>query len=378
MDKPSTKPLSIYVHWPFCLSKCPYCDFNSHVSDSINHDRWLTSFKAELSYFKRKVEGDRVVSIFFGGGTPSLMKPSVVEGILSHIHDLWDVEENCEITFEANPTSIESHKFKAFRDAGINRVSIGIQALNDDDLKFLGRQHSAKEALEAVDIADKIFARRSIDLIYARPNQSLKAWEGELTRALSVINGHASLYQLTIEQGTPFYTSHKRGDFAIPSGDEGADLYDLTQEMMEAARMPAYEVSNHAVEGQESAHNLTYWRYGDYVGVGPGAHGRVTIDGQKHATRIHCAPDIWLERVTKDQNGLQACDALSRADQNTEALMMGIRLSEGVSIEGMLLDQAKLNTLVQEEDITLDGDILKATRKGRLRLNSLLSYLLSS
>ena len=200
------KPFSLYIHWPFCLSKCPYCDFNSHVSDGVDHDRWLACFKTELSYFKEVTDGEEVVSIFFGGGTPSLMKAYVVEGILNHIHDLWQVREGCEITLEANPTSIETEKFQGFSDAGINRVSIGVQALNDSDLKFLGRQHSAKEALKAIDVADQIFERRSIDLIYARPQQTLKEWEAELTRALGIIKGHASLYQLTIEQGTPFYT----------------------------------------------------------------------------------------------------------------------------------------------------------------------------
>ena len=283
----------------------------------------------------------------------------------------------CEITLEANPTSIEAGKFQAFRDAGINRVSIGVQALNDKDLKFLGRQHSAEEALKAIDIADKIFERRTIDLIYARPDQTLKEWETELTRALKIIKNHASLYQLTIEQGTPFYTSHKRGDFSVPTSDEGAELYDLTQSMMEDAGMPAYEVSNHAVKGQESAHNLTYWRYGDYIGVGPGAHGRVTMDGGKYATRIHRAPDIWLSRVEEKQYGLQASDLLSVEDQNTERLMMGMRLDDGVDIQKMVIDQDRINVLVKEGDLVLNGTKIKATRQGRLRLNGVLSYLLS-
>ena len=371
------KPLSIYIHWPFCLSKCPYCDFNSHIADSVNHARWLSCFKRELSYFKNTVEGDQVVSIFFGGGTPSLMRPETVQGILEYIHDLWDVKKGCEITLEANPTSIEAGKFQDFKNAGINRVSIGVQALNDRDLKFLGRQHSAQEALSAIDVADKIFDRRTIDIIYARPEQTLKEWEEELSRALKIIKGHASLYQLTIEQGTPFYTSHKRGDFSVPTSDAGADLYDLTQDMMEAAGLPAYEVSNHAAEGQESAHNLTYWRYGDYIGVGPGAHGRVTIDGQKHATRIHRAPDIWLDRVEAHEHGLQGCEALSKPDQGEEALMMGLRLSEGVDIQSIPLDEGRLSQLVREGDLMQEGTRLIATRQGRLRLNAVLSYLLA-
>ena len=346
------------------------------MSDGVDHDRWLACFKTELSYFKEVTDGEEVVSIFFGGGTPSLMKAYVVEGILNHIHDLWQVREGCEITLEANPTSIETEKFQGFSDAGINRVSIGVQALNDSDLKFLGRQHSAKEALKAIDVADQIFERRSIDLIYARPQQTLKEWEAELTRALGIIKGHASLYQLTIEQGTPFYTSHKRGDFSVPTSDEGADLYDLTQSMMESVGMPAYEVSNHAVVGQESAHNLTYWRYGDYIGVGPGAHGRVTMNQQKHATRIHRAPDIWLDRVEEHRHGLQAADALLVGDQNIEALMMGLRLNEGVDIQNMTLDKDKIKTLIIEGDVTVFEQTIKATNQGRLRLNSVLSYLL--
>ncbi len=369
------KPLSLYIHWPFCLSKCPYCDFNSHVADHVDHDVWLDSFKTELSYFKNTVEGGRVVSIFFGGGTPSLMKPFVVEGILTHIHDLWEVEAGCEITLEANPTSIEADKFQAFREAGINRVSIGVQSLNDQDLKFLGRTHSAQEAIKAIEIADKIFERRSLDLIYARPDQTLQGWEEELTRALKIIKGHVSLYQLTIEQGTPFYTAHKRGDFSVPQSDKGADFYELTQAMMERAGMPAYEVSNHAIKGQESAHNLTYWRYGSYIGVGPGAHGRVSIQGQKHATRIHCAPAIWLERVREKGHGLQACDPLSQEVQQSEALMMGLRLNEGVHIEEINLDKGRLNHLIEEGDLELSLYTLKATPQGRLRLNSVLSYL---
>ncbi len=375
MNRDLSLPLALYIHWPFCVSKCPYCDFNSHVSNRVDHDLWLSSFKRELSHFKAKADGKRVTSIFFGGGTPSLMKPYVVEGVLKHIHDLWDVEDNCEITLEANPTSIEAHKFQNFREAGINRVSIGVQALNDQDLKFLGRTHSAAEALEAIKIADKIFERRSIDLIYARPKQTLKDWEKELTRALDIITGHASLYQLTIEQGTPFYTSHKRGDFKIPHSDEGADLYDLTQTMMEDAGLPAYEISNHAKAGQESAHNLTYWRYQDYIGIGAGAHGRVTIEGEKYATRMHRAPDIWLKRVQDSEHGLQGCEILSQEDQKSEALMMGLRLSEGVNIQNMNLDKDRLKVLIEEGDLEVSGDQLKATPQGRLRLNAVLSYL---
>jgi len=279
----------VYIHWPFCKSKCPYCDFNSHVSDSVDHNAWAKSYAHEIDHVASMTGQREVTSIFFGGGTPSLMKPQTVEHILNHLCTVWNVSKDIEITLEANPTSIEADKFSDFKAAGINRVSVGVQSLRDSDLKFLGREHSAKEAIGAIKIANDIFERVSFDLIYARPEQTIESWREELTEALEYANGHLSLYQLTIEQGTPFYAMEARGDFRIPEADQAGEFYEVTQEILNAAGLPAYEISNHAAKGQESAHNLTYWRYGDYAGIGPGAHGRLTLDAKKYATRTPTA-----------------------------------------------------------------------------------------
>ena len=293
----------VYVHWPFCKAKCPYCDFNSHVNDSIDHEKWAQSYLREIDHVAAMTPGRHVTSIFFGGGTPSLMQPQTVERILNHIHKVWPVANDVEITLEANPTSVENKKLQDFKTAGINRVSIGVQSLREHDLKFLGREHSASEAVNAIQIANDLFDRVSFDLIYARPDQKISVWREELQEAVQYVTGHLSLYQLTIEQGTPFYTQHARGEFRIPEQDQAGEFYEVTQEILEKAGLSAYEISNHAVEGQESAHNLTYWRYGDYAGIGPGAHGRLSIDGQKFAARTHRAPDIWLGKVSNDGHG---------------------------------------------------------------------------
>jgi len=287
----------IYIHWPFCKSKCPYCDFNSHVSDQIDQVRWRDAYFTSLAYWLPKTQDRKVDTVFFGGGTPSLMNPQTVSDILSFIKEHWATDPDWEVTLEANPTSFEIPKFEAFREGGVNRVSIGVQSLREDDLKFLGREHTLDQARDAIRSAARIFDRSSFDLIYARPNQTLEAWRDELEEALEMAGGHMSLYQLTIERGTPFYTRHARGEFEIPEQDAAADFYDMTQQMMQSAGLPAYEVSNHARAGEESRHNLIYWRYGDYLGIGPGAHGRITMEGQKFALRDHRAPDVWLSRV---------------------------------------------------------------------------------
>lgn len=376
----------VYVHWPFCASKCPYCDFNSHVRQDVDHDAWRSAFQKEIEYYAGLTPGRVVTSIFFGGGTPSLMQPETIRVVTDSIAKHWVLAPEAEITLEANPTSIEADKFTAFRAAGINRVSVGVQSLNDDELRFLGREHSAKEAQQAIEIAAKTFDRYSFDLIYARPNQSITKWRQELETALKMADRHLSLYQLTIEQGTPFYTQHKRGDFAVPDDDAGGALYEVTQEIMEQAGMPAYEISNHAAPGQESAHNMTYWRYDDYVGIGPGAHGRLTLNGEKYATRGHRAPEIWMERVQEKSHGAHPFEAIDPRQRFTEALMMGLRLREGVSLPFLVqdtggtwqdyLDQDKVKTLVTEALLEHSNDNLRATAAGRQRLNGVLGYLL--
>lgn len=369
--------LSIYIHWPYCLSKCPYCDFNSHVVDSIDHGKWLEAYKRELTYYSEQTGQSEIQSVFFGGGTPSLMKPEVVEGILKFISKKWKMSSDCEITLEANPTSVEAQKFQDFKAAGVNRVSVGVQSLNEKDLKFLGREHSPDEALKAVELASKTFDRFSFDMIYARPNQTVESWREELTRALNHMGNHASLYQLTIEPNTPFFTRYNRGEFHIPDEEVSADLYLATEEIMGGAGFSSYEVSNYSRQGDMSVHNLAYWRYQDYLGIGPGAHGRVTIDGQKYATRMHRAPQIWMDRVLQNGNGLQDNFVLTGEEQVQEKLLMGLRLAEGAKEDFFPSDRVAV--LIQSGDLekATTGNIT-ATLQGRLRLNSLLDYLLNS
>lgn len=376
----------IYVHWPFCAAKCPYCDFNSHVAETIDHDAWRTSYESEISYYANLTKGRTVTSVFFGGGTPSLMEPATAGVVVDSIAKHWNISEDCEITLEANPTSVEIDKFRAFRSAGINRVSIGVQSLKENDLSFLGRKHDSAQARRAIEDAEKIFDRYSFDLIYARPNQTAQQWEQELREAITLTRDHLSVYQLTIEKGTPFYIQHERGDFKIPEEELAADLYEVTQSVLEEAGMPAYEVSNHARAGQESRHNMTYWRYTDYVGIGPGAHGRLTIDGKKQATRGHRAPEIWLDRVAKDGQGGHPFEDLPHADRFTECLMMGMRLIEGIPVSRLeteggrpfaeLLSMDKIKALQAEGLLQFDGSIIKPTKEGLQRLNGMLSYLL--
>ncbi|NQZ14581.1 MAG: coproporphyrinogen III oxidase [Alphaproteobacteria bacterium] len=376
----------IYVHWPFCKSKCPYCDFNSHVSETIDHAQWRDAYEREIEYTASLTKGREVTSVFFGGGTPSLMEPHTVDVILNNVSKHWDISNDVEITLEANPTSIEVNKFQDFKEAGVNRVSIGVQSLKDDDLKFLGREHNADEAIAALKIADQIFDRFSFDLIYARPDQSVNAWKHELSEALKYAKGHLSLYQLTIEQGTPFYVQHARGDFSVPQGELAADLYEATQEIMGAENMPAYEVSNHAVQGQESLHNLTYWRYEDYAGIGPGAHGRLTLDDVKQATRTHRAPGVWLSKTAEYNHGYHPFETVNDEGRLAECLMMGLRLPEGASIAKLeeeagktideLFDTGKLKALQQEGLLTFSNTHIQPTIAGMQRLNSVLRYLL--
>lgn len=323
----------IYVHWPFCAAKCPYCDFNSHVRHQpVDQPRFVQAFLKEMATMRRLTGSRSVTSIFMGGGTPSLMAPETVDAILNGIARHWHVPDGIEITMEANPSSVEAERFRGYRAAGVNRVSLGVQALNDRDLKFLGRLHDVADALKAIRLARDIFPRMSFDLIYARPNQTVEDWDRELKEAVSYAVDHLSLYQLTIEEGTPFYGLHKAGKLVVPDGEQSAVLYEATQEITERENMPAYEVSNHARPGAESRHNLTYWRYGDYVGIGPGAHGRLTTGGAKIATATERKPEAWLERVEAEGHGMIDQELLEREAQADELLLMGLRLKEGVDL----------------------------------------------
>ncbi|HTJ64572.1 MAG TPA: radical SAM family heme chaperone HemW [Alphaproteobacteria bacterium] len=377
----------LYIHWPFCLSKCPYCDFNSHVRDSVDHDRWRNALLTELRHYAGRTPGRTVTSIFFGGGTPSLMEPATVAAVIDEAARLWPVASGVEITLEANPSSVEAARFQALAAAGVNRVSLGLQALDDASLAFLGRRHDAAEGLAALAVAKRNFARVSFDLIYARPDQTVAAWQAELRRAIAEGTEHLSVYQLTIEEGTKFATLYARGELAMPDEDTQATLYETTQAMLGEAGLPAYEISNHARPGAESRHNLTYWRYGDYVGVGPGAHGRLTVDDRKLATRAHRAPEIWLERVEESGHGGHADEPVGMGERRDELLMMGLRLTDGVSrarlrdelgadVDG-LFEGRKLERLTEAGFLSLDGSTLKATEAGRQRLNAVLTSLLS-
>ncbi|WOI12396.1 radical SAM family heme chaperone HemW [Thalassospira lucentensis] len=383
-------PFGIYIHWPFCLSKCPYCDFNSHVADKVDHARWRAALRAELAAGAARHPGRTVGSVFFGGGTPSLMDPETAGALIADIKTFWPVTDDIEITLEANPGTVEINRFSAFAANGINRVSIGIQALNDRDLKFLGRVHNSAEAMRALDVAANVFDRFSFDLIYARPEHDRKAWRRELREALDIARGHISLYQLTIEPGTQFYTLHQRGDLVVPDEDLATDLYEITQEETSAAGYGCYEISNHARPGQESRHNLVYWRYGDYLGIGPGAHGREAViqpDGSTKpmAVRRHRAPDIWLDRVEKQGHGTQEEMALAADERLIEMVMMGLRLNEAIPtlrFERIIgkgpreaLDSERLETLIVSGDLVCDLSGLRATDQGRNRLNGVLRYL---
>jgi putative oxygen-independent coproporphyrinogen III oxidase len=362
----------VYVHWPFCLSKCPYCDFNSHVRHTaIDEARFVRAFTAEIAATSARVPGRVVSTIFFGGGTPSLMQPATVGAILDAIAAQWPVARDAEVTLEANPTSVEATRFRGYRTAGVNRVSLGVQALEDTALKELGRLHTAAEALAAVAIARSIFERYSFDLIYARPRQTPDAWAAELKRALAEAAEHLSLYQLTIEQETPFAALHAAGKLVIPDDDTGRALYDITQEICTSAGLPAYEVSNHARAGAECRHNLVYWRAQEYAGIGPGAHGRLDIDGERHAIATEKRPESWLMRVESLGHGVTVDDVLLREEMADEFLLMGLRLAEGIDparyarLAGRPLDPRRIAILREEGAVetTAEG-MLRVTPSG--------------
>lgn len=376
----------VYVHWPFCASKCPYCDFNSHVrAGGIDEPRFLSAFLKELEYWAALAPGRMVTSIFFGGGTPSLMRASTVGAILDAIGRHWAVEPGAEITLEANPSSVEAGRFRSYRAAGVNRVSLGVQSLDDAQLRALGRLHTSAEARVAIDIARRTFERFSFDLIYARSGQSVDAWRAELGQALGLAGRHLSLYQLTIEQGTPFAALHARGKLVVPDGDAASALYELTQEMTERAGLPAYEISNHAVPGEESRHNLTYWRYGEYAGIGPGAHGRVVVDGVRRATSTERNPEQWATLVEAGAHGIVENLTLHRTEEADEALLMGLRLTEGIDLSrlaartGLRPRHSAIDELAELQLLErLESDRLRATASGRMVLNAIVLRLSQS
>ena len=391
----------VYVHWPFCTAKCPYCDFNSHVRTAIDEDGWVDGILSELDWVAGKQGAPArpiaaayeratnknfrpvVETIFFGGGTPSLMQGRSVGRILQKIAALWPMANDPEITLEANPASADAARFADYRAAGVNRVSLGVQALNDADLKKLGRLHDVAEARAALKMAMGVFDRVSLDLIYARPGQSDAAWRGELKEALDFGTGHLSLYQLTIEPETPYALLHRNGSLQIPDDDMAAGLYETTQELTEAAGVPAYEISNHARPGAESRHNLIYWRYGEYAGVGPGAHGRLNLGGRRTATAAIKLPERWRDTVGKSGHGFAERMTVSNDEASREHLLMNLRLAEGLDLAayeqrwGARPQAQKITAMAQQGFVTLDGDTLTATPSGRLLLNSVIEKLLN-
>ncbi|NHQ73164.1 coproporphyrinogen III oxidase [Roseovarius gahaiensis] len=372
----------LYIHWPFCEAKCPYCDFNSHVAREIDHYLWLRAYLAEIDRYAEALPDRVLSSVFFGGGTPSLMDPDVVAKILEHVRKSWPTANDLEVTLEANPGSVEAGRFRAFAQGGVSRISMGIQALNDDDLRRLGRIHSVSEAIQAFDIARKNFDRVSFDLIYARQHQTLDAWRAELREALSMAIDHLSLYQLAIEPGTAFGDRYDKGGLrGLPENDLAADMYDTTQEICEAAGLGAYEVSNHAKSGAESRHNLIYWHYGDYAGIGPGAHGRITMQDQRHATEAWSNPERWLQAVEAG-NGEKRRGVIAQCDQADEYLMMGLRVTGGIDrhryirMAGQDLPQDRMAYLEDLRLIELTDTTVRATQRGRIVLNSVLRELI--
>ena len=373
----------LYLHWPFCQSKCPYCDFNSHVAAHIDQLRWKNAYLAEIARVGAETKGRVLTSVFFGGGTPSLMDPDLVAAILQQVRDTWTLANDVEITMEANPGSVEAGRFAGYRDAGVNRISIGMQALNDGDLRRLGRVHSVAEGKAAYDIARKTFDRVSFDLIYARQDQTPEAWQAELAEALAMDPTHLSLYQLTIEDGTVFGARHNLGQLrGLPDEDAASDMYLMTQEVCEAAGLPGYEVSNHAKPGQESRHNLIYWRMGDYAGIGPGAHGRLTLNQRRWATEAPKQPGAWLQTVEAGLAGESPRIPITREDHTMEYLLMSLRLAEGSdlarfkAISGYNLPEAKILDLETAGLVRRNAGQLKTTAEGRLLLNAILRDLL--
>ena len=403
-------PLAVYIHWPFCKAKCPYCDFNSHVRESVDHARWKSALLRELEHYKNMLPGRTVTSIFFGGGTPSLMQPDTVEALIAAVQSHWQATNDIEITLEANPTSVEAEALEAFRQAGVNRLSMGVQSFRPKDLEFLGRKHSVSEALRAIETARGLFDRMSFDLIYARPGQTLEQWKAELAEALPYTKGHISLYQLTIEENTPFHLHHAQKRFVLPDDDNAAAMFELTQQMTSDHGLPLYEVSNHAAPGQESRHNLSYWKGDDYLGIGPGAHGRITVRGQEAepalsgaswgaedprtggiqklriATSTLKLPEKWLAQVEEKDHGLTQWEPLTARAECDERILMGLRVKDGISLERFkqqtgtsLLDhinQPALESLIQSGHLALTGDALAVTAQGMLLLNSITNRLI--
>ena len=373
----------VYVHWPFCKAKCPYCDFNSHVRHAPpDQARFVAAFRAEIAHTRERIGQRRTHSVFFGGGTPSLMEPATVGAILEAINEAWPLDARAEVTLEANPTSVEAGRFRGYRAAGVNRVSLGVQALDDGALKALGRMHSAEEALGAVAVARAAFERVSFDLIYARPDQRPADWAAELQRAIDEGCEHLSLYQLTIEEGTPFAALHRAGRLIVPEDEVARALWDVTQETTRAAGLPAYEISNHARPGAESRHNLLYWRYGEYAGIGPGAHGRLDTPEGRVATSTERGPEAWVAKVEAQGHGVIADETLTRAEQADEYLLMGLRLMEGIDrarfarLAGRGFDPARVAALLEDGMIEeLPGDRLRATALGLPVLDALVADL---
>ena len=388
MSDPQNEGFGLYVHWPFCVSKCPYCDFNSHVGDSVDDAAWQSALLAELDHYGALTEGRHLTSVFFGGGTPSLMAPDTVAALLDRAAHWWRLDNGLEISLEANPGTVDRDRFTALRQAGIKRLSLGIQSLNDEDLRFLGRVHDAGEARRAITTAMEVFDDVSFDLIYALPDQSIDRWQGELERALKDFDpSHLSLYQLTIEPGTAFETAVDRGDFTPMDEESAADQFELTQQIMAAAGRPAYEVSNHAAAGKQCRHNLTYWRGGDYVGIGPGAHGRLTLDGITQATRQKRLPDKWLSSVAEQGHATAENIKLSAEERGIELLLSGLRLADGISEKQFeRLSGRPLSTVIDEGSrrsmmhLGLVDDVpfrLAITEQGRPVLNRVLAELLA-
>ncbi|GHC80680.1 radical SAM family heme chaperone HemW [Limoniibacter endophyticus] len=376
-----TPGFGVYLHWPFCAAKCPYCDFNSHVRHQpVDQPRFAKAFAREIEVMRERTGRKRVTSIFLGGGTPSLMLPETVGNVLESVARHYEIDSDAEITLEANPTSVEADRFRGYRAAGVNRVSLGVQALNDRDLKFLGRMHNVEEALVAIGLAREIFPRLSFDLIYARPHQTAQDWTTELNAAIDHAVDHLSLYQLTIEEGTPFFNLHRAKKFTVPDADHAAHLYEVTQAVAASRGLPAYEVSNHARPGAESRHNLTYWRYGEYIGVGPGAHGRFVEDGIRTVTIGERNPEKWLELVEAKGTGEIDGELLETEQEADEFLMMGLRLVEGIDLvryeelAGRPLAQERIAILREEGLIEPVGNSgLRATPAGMLVLDALVA-----
>ncbi len=382
---PASKPdaIAVYIHWPFCQSKCPYCDFNSHVRDQVDQERWRKALLREIDWFAGRAGVGKLSSVFFGGGTPSLMPPATVNAVLERIESHWKFPAGLEITLEANPSSVEAARFADLKAAGVNRLSIGIQSFSDARLRFLGRRHDAAEARKAIAIATDIFDRVSLDLIYATPEQTAEDWRAELVEALNYGTGHLSLYQLTIENGTAFERQFNRGDFLLPAETVSEDLFDLTQDVCEAAGRPAYEISNHALPGEECRHNLNYWRGGHYLGIGPGAHGRLQIAGQIVATRQWRRPENWLSCVEEKGYGTEAEEPVTLPERAEEKLMMGFRLKEGIDRDHLglswpgIVDEEKFLALLEGGYLSQSASRVQTTPKGRKLLNTILKELLA-